>query len=126
VILVDTSIWIDHFREANALLQRLLISNDVLAHPWVRAELALGRLKDRENTLHLLASMPQAQVVSIDRVFAITERLSLSGRGIGLIDVQILVSTLDTFEGALWTRDRRLAAIAAELGVAYDADTQLT
>lgn len=121
MILVDTSIWIDHLRKGNHQLAELLNNGSVLAHPWVTGEIALGHLAQRTEILGLLHNLPQATVASDLEVLAFIEKRQLSGRGIGYVDAQLLAATLLTPGAGLWTRDKRLAETAAQLGIARKA-----
>jgi predicted nucleic acid-binding protein len=119
VILVDTSVWVRHLRDGDARLAAALERAEVWTHPWVIGELSCGRLSDRAAVLGLLRALPSTPVASVDEALALIERRSLMGRGIGWVDVHLLASAL--LAGTrLWTRDRRLAAVAAELGVAAE------
>jgi predicted nucleic acid-binding protein len=117
VILVDTSIWVDHFRAGDAVLADLLESSTVLGHPWVTGELALGRLGERRQLLQLLDSLPQAEVATPAEVAMSIEAHPLHGLGIGYVDAQLLAATRLTPQARLWTRDKRLAAAAARHGL---------
>ena len=117
MILVDTSIWIDHLHRGDPVMQYLLDSQSVLMHPFVYGEISLGSLKDRQAYLLDLATLPTAQVVQDHEVHALIERQKLFGTGIGLIDAHLLASTLIGDEDLLWTRDRRLAVVAERLGI---------
>jgi predicted nucleic acid-binding protein len=117
MVLTDTTIWIDHFRSADANLIRLLTKNEVLLHPWVIAELALGSLGNRLSVLRDLEKRPQAKVASVAEVRFLIEGRKLYARGIGLIDAQLLASTLFDSRIRIWTRDRRLGQIADQLGI---------
>jgi predicted nucleic acid-binding protein len=119
VILVDTSVWIDHLRHSDAHLAALLASARVLGHVWVIGELACGNLRARAEVLGLLAALPQARVAQPDEVLFFIERQRLMGRGIGYVDAHLLAATALTGSARLWTRDKRLAALARELGLAY-------
>lgn len=119
MILVDTSIWIDHLRAGDPELAALLQNGHVMAHPWVIGELALGHLSRRTEILGLLSNLPPAQTATDVEVLAMIEDHSLFGRGIGYIDAHLLASTLLTTGSGLWTRDRRLAAAAGGLGIAH-------
>jgi predicted nucleic acid-binding protein len=119
VILVDTSIWIDHLRKGVPELVSLLNAGEVLIHPLVVGELACGSIGNGEEVLSLLAALPSAIEAGNDEGLALIERQKLMGRGLGFIDVHLLASTALTPEALLWTRDRRLATIAKELGFAY-------
>jgi predicted nucleic acid-binding protein len=120
VILVDTTVWIDHLRRGDRRLAFLLDGADVLAHPWVSGELALGSLRDRDEILRLLDGLPQAPVATPDELRVLVDAHGLHGRGIGYVDAQLLAATLLTPGSALWTRDRKLRAAAERAGVAYD------
>jgi len=118
VILVDTSVWVDHLRAGNALLAALLQDGSVLGHSWVTGEIALGQLARRREVLGLLTNLPQAQLATDAEVMTMIESRSLFGRGIGYVDAHLLAATLLTTRASLWTRDKRLAATAAALGLA--------
>lgn len=120
MILVDTSIWIDHLTTGHATLVQLLERGLVLGHPWVVGELALGHLSQRREVLGLLTSLPQATVATTDEVLALVERHELYGLGIGYVDAQLLTATQLTPDAELWTADRRLIAVASRLGCAVD------
>jgi len=118
VVLVDTSVWIDHFRKTNRRLASLLDAEAVLIHPFVLGELACGNLSNRQEIIALLHALPHATKVEDDEVLLFTERYHLMGRGIGLIDAHVLASScIDA--GLLWTRDKRLQAAAKELNVEF-------
>ena len=117
MILVDTSVWIDHFRSGEPSLSDLLDRQDVLAHDFVIGELALGSLRQRDTVLGALRHLPRATKASDDEVLTFVERHSLHGLGIGYIDVHLLASAKLTPETSLWTRDRRLSRLAAKLNV---------
>lgn len=119
MILVDTSVWIDHFRSGDATLARLLDNNAVLAHPWVTGELALGNLSSRDEVIGLLRGLPQATMADDDEVLRLIEQEALYGAGIGYVDAQLIAATRLTSDAALWTRDKRLAAVAARLGLGF-------
>ena len=116
MILVDSSVWIDHLREGDTRLVGLLEDGFVLGHAFVLGELACGRMRRRSEILALLADLPQATLASNGEVLGLIERRGPMGRGIGYVDAHLLAATLLTPEAALWTRDRRLAEIARELG----------
>lgn len=118
MILVDTSIWVDHLRSGDSGLTALLQHVEVLMHPAVIGEIALGNLSRREEVLSLMASLPQAAVAQDHEVLAMISSAPLHGRGIGYVDACLLVATMLTAGAGLWTRDRRLASMAVDLGVA--------
>jgi predicted nucleic acid-binding protein len=118
MILVDTSVWINHLYAADERLADLLVAEEVLAHPFVIGELALGHLRTREATLRDLRDLPEAIVAEHDQVLELVEKHALYGRGIGYIDAHLLAAVLLTPEAQLWTADQPLQAIAAEFRIA--------
>ena len=118
MILVDTSVWIEHLRSASAILMELLGDGEVLGHPFVLGELALGNLRQRNDILRALQRLPQATSASYGEVLQLIDREALFGRGIGYVDAHLLAAVLLTTGSKLWTRDRRLQAVAAQLGLA--------
>jgi predicted nucleic acid-binding protein len=118
MVLVDTSVWIDHLRNNEPLLASLLTSNSVLCHPFVCSELALGNLRQREVILTALDNLPQTPVAFTDEVNFFIEKHSLFGLGIGLIDAHLLASTQLSGSTRLWTRDKRLLTVAMRLNLA--------
>ena len=119
MILVDTSVWVDHLRSGDAALAALLERGAVLGHPFVIGEIACGSLTDRGAILALLQHLPMAVVAEADEVLAYLNRHKLHGKGIGYVDTHLLASTALTGGTKLWTRDRRLHAVAHALGSAY-------
>lgn len=118
MILVDTSVWVDHLRVGEAQLAALLEAGRVLMHPFVIGELALGNLRQRASVLALLQNLPAAVVATDQEVMQFIERNSLAGQGIGYADAHLLVSIRLTAGSSIWTRDKRLAAIAIHQGMA--------
>jgi predicted nucleic acid-binding protein len=118
VILVDTSVWIDHLRSTNQRLVTLLTNNSVLAHSFVIGELALGTLRNPEGLLGSLVRLPQALRAEDAEVLKLIHTRNLAGLGIGYIDAHLLASTLLTPDASLWTHDKRLAAVASRLTLA--------
>jgi len=117
LILVDTSVWVDHLRGGDAQLARLLDGGLVLMHPFVLGEIACGTLADRSGLLELLRQLPSAVVADDGEALAFIERLRLYGKGLGYIDVHLLASVALTQGTRLWTRDKRLHAVAEELAL---------
>ena len=117
MILVDTSVWIDHLRKPEVKLQELLQNDEVVTHPLVRLELALGSIAHREKVLTDLSLLPQVPVAETDELFTLLERRKLYSRGIGVIDLHLIASSLFEQSLSIWTRDRRLAEIAEEFGL---------
>jgi predicted nucleic acid-binding protein len=121
LILVDTSVWIDHLRADNALLARLLNSGRVLTHPFVIGELALGYMRRREAVLAALSDLPRAEVATDAEVLSFIASQALVGRGIGYVDVHLLAAVRLAAGAELWTKDNRLRRVAEELGLAMKA-----
>lgn len=119
MILVDTSVWVDHLRRGDAQLVELLERGGVVMHPFVVGEIACGSLADRSAILELLQDLPTAVVADNDEVLGFIERHNLHGKGIGFVDVHLVASVALTSGAKLWTRDKRLGAAAADLGLAY-------
>jgi len=119
MILVDTSIWIDHFRVANLALARLLHGGRVAMHVMVIGELACGSIPQRSEILLRLRRLPQAPLALHDEVLFFIERHQIMSLGIGYIDVHLLAAASMSPELKLWTRDRRLSAIAGQLGLQH-------
>ncbi len=119
MILVDTSVWIDHFRSGDADLADLLRDGGVLVHPWVIGELALGHLVRRSEILDLLRNLPQATTATNAEVLSLIDNHRLIGLGIGYVDAHLIAATMLTTGCRLWTRDRRLGAVAQRTGTAY-------
>ena len=117
MILVDTSVWVDHLRDGVPDLSTLLEAGQVLMHPFVLGELACGNLRNRREPLDLLARWPAAPVATDPEVLQFIEHRSLMSRGIGYVDVHLLAAACLHPTSRLWTRDQRLATIAKELGV---------
>jgi predicted nucleic acid-binding protein len=117
MILVDTSIWVDHLRRADAGLIALLEQGQVLLHPFVIGELALGNLPRRRQVLDLLQDLPLATQASDAEVFDFINQHALFGLGIGYVDAHLLASS--RLNGVmLWTRDKRLCKAAIKMGLA--------
>ena len=118
MILVDTSVWVEHLHTGNEELTALLEGGEVLAHPFVIGELALGNLRPRDPFLSDLRDLPQAIVAEDEEVLRLINRQALFGRGIGYVDGHLLAAAGLTAGSKLWTRDRRLHTVAAGLGLA--------
>jgi len=117
VILVDTSVWIDHLRKGDARLVQRLEAGLVMSHPFVIGELALGSLRQRSTLLAALRDLPQASVALETEVLRFIEQQQLAGLGLGYVDVHLLAAVRITPGSSLWTRDKRLAAAASRLGM---------
>ena len=120
MILVDTSVWIDHLRATDEVLVALLSEGCVLTHPMVVGELALGNLHNRKEVLGLLGGLPKAPAATDEEVLLFIEQRRLMGRGIGYVDAHLLAAATLAESGLLWTTDRRLLSAASELGLSYD------
>jgi len=118
MILVDTSVWIDHLRAGDAALTTLLEAERVLTHPFIIGELALGSLRDRQTVLDALRDLPAAIPATDDEVQRMIDVVPLHGLGIGYVDAHLLASARLTGSSKLWTRDRRLLAAAERLQLA--------
>lgn len=118
MILVDTSIWISHFKKTNSRLTKLLLNELVACHPFIIGELACGNIKNRKEIISLLKALPQAQVAEDDEILQFIEHKNLMGTGIGIIDVHLLASSLLT-NLDLWTADKRLCATASKFNILY-------
>ena len=116
MILVDTTVWIDHLRSGNNRLKDLLLENAVLTHPFVVGELACGALKNRQTIMSLLRALPAAVSADHEEVLVLLENEHLYGCGIGWVDAHLLASARLSHAG-IWTLDRRLARTASGLGL---------
>ncbi len=119
MILVDTSVWVDHFRGGVPALVRALDEDSVLVHPFVAGELALSGLARRDEILALLEELPQATTATHDEALRAVRERRLDGRGIGWVDAHLFASALLS-DATLWTHDRRLRAICADAGIAFE------
>ena len=116
MILVDTSVWVDHLRRSDEALVQWLDREQVLGHPHVMGELALGRIPQRALVFDALQGLPQATVATDVEVFDFIELNGLAGLGIGYVDAHLLAAVRLTPASAFWTRDRRLQSVAQRLG----------
>lgn len=117
MILVDTSVWVEHLRAGNKRLADLLNGGVVLTHPFVIGELALGNLRRRDPVLSDLSDLPRAITATDAEVLHLIERRALAGRGIGYIDAHLLATVQLTVGAKLWTHDRSLQRVANALGL---------
>ena len=121
LVLADTSVWVEHFRRANPVLQSLVATDQVLCHPLIVIELACGTPPaPRERTLGDLKKLQQAVVATADETLALIDEKRLYESGCGAVDVALLASALLTSDALLWTADKKLDALAMRLGVAYN------
>jgi predicted nucleic acid-binding protein len=119
VILVDTSIWVNHLRQTNAPLQRMLTEGSVVTHPFIIGELACGSLRNRKEILGLMTVLPTAVLAQHDEVLHLVENNRLFGKGLGWIDAHLLASALLS-RAPLWTLDQHLRAAARVLAISYE------
>jgi predicted nucleic acid-binding protein len=124
VILVDTSIWIDHFRHGDAELRRIIHDDRLLCHPFIVGELALGSLRERDAVIAFLAAQREATIATHSEVMTTIDRYAIFSMGIGYTDVHLLTSTLLDRRSSLWTRDKRLAAAAQKVGATLHLPAQ--
>ena len=118
MVLVDTSIWITHLRQGSPQLEKLLMDTEVMCHPFIIGELACGNLKNRNEIIPLLQSLPTALTIEFDEFLLFVDRHHLMGKGIGLVDVHLLASAQLTGV-PLWTADKRLKSAADQLALAF-------
>ncbi len=119
MILVDTSVWVDHLRAGDKALAGWLDAGMVLTHPFVIGELALGDLRQRETVLNAMSDLPRASIATDAEVLHFIDRHALFGRGVGYIDVHLLAAARLTEGAQLRTNDKRLRGLAAQLGLAF-------
>ena len=117
MILADTSIWIDHLRSGNKELRKLLNQGQIVIHPFIIAELALGSLPERTKTLALLDLLPQVRVAQLSEVRLTIEARRLYNMGIGFTDAHLIASVFINSSTLLWTRDKRLRNAAESLAI---------
>ena len=120
MILVDTSIWVDHLRDPEAELKTLLNANDVLMHPMVIGELACGYMHNRKQALEHWRGLPSINEASHKQVISLIEKKNLMGRGLGFIDMHLLCSVFNHPGSLLWTRDQRLNQVADEFNISFE------
>ncbi len=120
MILVDTSVWVDHLRRGDDGLVSLLNDAQVITHPFVIGELACGNLNNRTEVLSRLKDLPVIPTATDSEALFFIERRKLMGRGIGYVDAHLLAATALSSSTRLWTRDRSLLAVAVSLELAYE------
>lgn len=120
MILIDSSVWIDHFRSGEPILVEILNTGQALAHPFVVGELACGHLNNRKEILSLLQDLPASPVATNDEVLLFIDRHGLMGRGIGYVDAHLLAAVSLVEGGQLWTRDKRLHAVAESMNLFFN------
>ena len=117
MLLVATSIWVDHFRRRDDRLARLLDDRKISMHPFVAGELAVGNLRNRDEILLMLNSLPATAMASHEEALCFISNFSLAGRGLGYIDIHLLAAVSLTPETLLWSKDKRLNAVAESLSI---------
>ncbi len=120
IVLVDTSVWVDHLRRGNADLVRLLDTGRIACHEDVIGELACGGLRNRAEILELLRNLPRVPAADFEEALTLLDSHRLYGTGLGWIDIHLLAAAR-LAAIPLWTLDRKLAAVAARLGCAWEA-----
>ncbi len=120
MVLVDTSVWIRHFKQHNQVLSELLQDTQVSVHEYVIGELACGELHNRAEILSLLGQLPRAPTATYAETLLFIEQHQIMGRGVGYVDAHLLASAFLTDGLGIWSLDKRLRQTAAHLGVAYD------
>ena len=121
MVLVDTSVWVSHFKNTDIRLSELLIQDLVMCHPLIIAEIACGTPPSpRASTLNDFALLSQGKVATQNEVLTMIERHALFGKGCGYVDIALLASTLITGNLQLWTFDKRLELLASQLGVSFE------
>jgi predicted nucleic acid-binding protein len=120
VILADTSVWVDHFRNRDPEMEKYLTRGQILMHPFIVAELSLGSLRNRQGTLGAMESLLEVKVAALSEVRHMIEAHALYSKGIGLTDAHFIASCLITPGTQLWTRDTAMKKVAAVLGVLAD------
>ena len=121
MILVDTSVWVDHLRSGEESLSALLNGGQVLSHPFVIGELACGNLRNRAEVLDLLQKLPQAPLASQEEVLFFVESNALMGQGIGFIDAHLLASAALVDASCIWSYDKSLTRVASDMNLDYHA-----
>jgi predicted nucleic acid-binding protein len=118
MIIVDTSIWVNHLRKGSRQLEKLLMDAEVMCHPFIIGELACGNLKNRNEIISLLQSLPMAPTIEFDEFLFFLDRNQLMGKGIGFVDVHLLASA-QLIGVKLWTADKRLKSAANLFDLAF-------
>ena len=120
MILADTSIWVDHLRNSNPEMEKYLGQGQIVMHHFIVAEISLGSLRNRHNTLADMESLLEAKVAALNEVRHMIEAHTLYSKGIGLTDAHLIASCLITPGTRLWTRDGAMKKVAAALGILID------
>ena len=118
MVIVDTSIWVNHLRKGSLHLEELLLNAKVVCHPFIIGELACGNIKNRNGFLSLIQTLPMAPMIDPDEFLYFIEQKGLIGKGIGFVDIYLLSSACLS-EIPLWTSDKKLKSVSIELNIAY-------
>ena len=118
MVLVDTSVWINHLRNSNKYLEKLLFDGEVVCHTYIIGELACGNLKNRKEIISLFQSLPTVTVVEFREYLYFIEKNQLSGKGLGFVDIHLLASA-KLNQVPLWTADKKLEVAATDLDLSY-------
>ena len=124
MILVDTSIWVTHLRQGSRQLEKLLMDAEVMCHSFIIGEIACGNLKNRNEIISLLQSLPLAPTIELDEFLFFIDRNQLMAKGVGFVDVHLLASA--QLAGVpLWTADKRLKSAADQLELIFNQEITL-
>ena len=118
MVLVDTSVWVSHFRQGSPRLQELLLDGSIVCHPFVIGELACGKIKNRKEVISLLQALPMLEVVEHEELLVFIEHNRLMGIGLGFVDVHLMAAAVLTGV-PLWTFDRRLKQVSAKFHIDF-------
>ena len=118
MVLVDTSVWINHLRNSDHHLEKLLFDGEVVCHPHIIGELACGNMKNRQEIISLLQALPQTPLIEFDEFLYFIEQNQLYGKSIGFVDIHLLASA-KLAKALLWTSDKRLKTASTELNINY-------
>lgn len=119
MVLVDTSVWVDHFRRGIAGLERLLNEGEVVTHPFIIGELACGTLHNREEILVLLKALPLLPVLELDEYLDFIDYNRITGFGVGFVDIHLIASARLNSD-FLWTYDKKLNLLAKKMKLAFN------
>lgn len=122
MILADTSVWADHLRISEPILAELLVRGEVVMHPFVLGEIALGYIRKRSHWMLALSELPAVHVADPEEVLQMIDQRDLIAKGVGYVDVHLLATTLTSPGVRLWSRDKRLRDMASEFGIAARLD----
>ena len=121
MVLVDTSVWINHFNKKDVILSKLLNGGKVVIHSFIIGELSCGKIKNRAEILSLLQNLPRTSILTLDEYLVFIESNKLMGKGLGFVDIHLLGSSLLT-GSKLFTYDKKLAEVANSLHLKYDSN----